>query len=313
MRADPLTMTRPDGTVIFVNRWYPEGDPVAVVQISHGMAEHSERYARFAEALTRAGYLVYANDHRGHGRTPTTPEDRAHLADHDGFATAVDDLLALTELIREENSARPALPLFLFGHSMGSFFARAYASRYGTGIDGLILSGTAGSPGVLGRLGALVAACEAKVLGRRHPSTLMTKLSFGAYNKAFAPSRTGFDWLSRDEAEVDAYVADEWCGETFTAGFYADLLPALQWINTDAAAATIPHDLPVHLVSGTKDPVGDNGTGVEAVAAQLRRAGITDVTVTLWPDGRHEMLNETNRDEVTDEILGWLENRRLRS
>lgn len=309
MQASTFTVTSPDGTELHTYRWLPASgadgtsSTKGVVQIAHGMAEHAGRYARFAEALTAAGYAAYANDHRGHGVT-ASKEDHGYFADADGFDTVVDDLHEVAQAAREE---QPDLPYFLFGHSMGSFLARAYAVRYGDELTGLILSGTAGDPGLLGKVGQLIAATEAKLRGRRHRSPLLDKLSFGQYNAAFKPNRTKFDWLSRDEAEVDKYVADPLCGNVFTSGFFADLLGGLAEVNRDDVVAGVPKELPVHLMSGSMDPVGAQGKGVKQVADQLIRLGVTDVSTRLWPDGRHEMLNETNRDEVTAELIGWLD------
>lgn len=304
MQASTLTRSTPDGTRLHVHRWLPDGPAKAVVQIAHGMAEHSARYARFAERLTAAGYAVYAHDHRGHGGTATDPHDEGYFADVDGFGLVVDDLHLVSETARGE---QPGLPFFLFGHSMGSFLSRAYAMKYGDELDGLILSGTAGDPGLLGKVGQGVAALESRVRGRRHKSALLDKLSFGQYNAAFKPNRTTFDWLSRDEAEVDKYVADPKCGNVFTSAFFVDLLGGLAKVNSDDQVAAVPHDLPIYLMSGSRDPVGDNGKGVRAVADQFVRAGVRDVTTQLWADGRHEMLNETNRDEVMDDVVAWLD------
>jgi alpha-beta hydrolase superfamily lysophospholipase len=301
---DTFTIATGDGTQLHVNRWLPDGDPKAVVQIAHGMAEHSERYDRFARRLGDAGYAVYASDHRGHGRTARSDRDKGYFADRDGFDTVVADLGLVGDHAREEN---PGVPFFLFGHSMGSFISRGYAIAHGDRLDGLVLSGTAGDPGLLGKVGGILAATQARLRGRRHVSGLMDSLTFGQYNKAFKPARTRFDWLSRDEAEVDRYIADPDSGNVFTAGFFADLLPALARINSDAEVGRIPKDLPIYLVSGSLDPVGDNSKGVERVAGQLTRLGVRDVKVRFWPEGRHEVLNETNRDEVMDDFVRWFD------
>lgn len=302
MRADTFTLKSHDGTPLHVFRWLPDGEPTAIVQIAHGMAEHAQRYERFATALTEAGYAVYADDHRGHGVTSKTG-DVGYFADQDGWSKTVEDLAALTKHAQSEH---PGLPVVLFGHSMGSFLSRGYAIRHGADLAALVLSGTAGDPGLLGKVGQTLATAQAKVRGRKHTSGLMDKLTFGQYNAAFKPTRTAFDWLSRDEAEVDKYVADPKCGEVFTAGFYSDLLGGFGEINSDSKVAAVPNDLPILLISGDKDPVGDSGKGVKSVAAQLERAGVKDVTVTLYPDARHELLNETNRDEVTADVLAWI-------
>lgn len=306
MDTTTLTLTTDDGIAVHVNRWLPpEGTTVrAVVQIAHGMAEHSQRYERFAQALTQVGFAVYAHDHRGHKMTAVTHDQSGYLADSGGWAHLVEDLGSVIAIAREE---QPGLPIILFGHSMGSFVSRAFAAERGKELAGLVLSGTAGDPGALGKVGALIASVESRVRGARARSTLMDTMTFGQYNSAFKPNRTKFDWLSRDDAEVDKYVADEWCGEVFTAGFYTDLLGGLADINRDGYVARTPKTLPILIFSGDVDPVGNNGKGPTAVAEQYRRLGVEDVTLTLYPEGRHEMLNETNRDEVTADVIGWVD------
>jgi alpha-beta hydrolase superfamily lysophospholipase len=301
MQSSTFTLAAPDGTQVFVNRWLPESAPKAVVQLAHGMAEHSSRYARFAERLTAGGYAVYASDHRGHGQTKGT---RGYFGEQEGWQAVIDDLHAVTERAREE---QPGLPVFLVGHSMGSFLARGYAAQFGTELAGLVLSGTAGSAGPLGNAGVLVATTQARLRGHEHTSGLMNTLTFGQYNAAFKPTRTDFDWLSRDPAEVDAYIADPDCGFVFTTSGFVDLLKGLAAVNSDRVVSRVPKDLPVHLAAGDADPVGRQGKGVHEVADQLRRHGVSDVTVKLWPGARHEILNETNRDEVEAEIVDWLD------
>ena len=303
MQSTTLTVTASDGTALHTHRWLPEGSPKAVVQIAHGMAEHAARYARLAEALTSAGYAVYAGDHRGHGAT-ASKADHGYFADTDGWDTVVADLRAVTDFAREEH---PGLPVFLIGHSMGSFLARAYVIEDSRELSGLVLSGTAGDPGLLGKVGALVAATEARLRGRRHVSSMLDTMTFGQYNAAFKPNRTDFDWLSRDDAEVDLYVADDLCGNTFTSGFFADLLGGLGVINDRRQVARVRRDLPILLVAGDADPVGDKGKGVRAVAEQYESVGVVDVTCTLYPGARHEIFNETNRDEVTADVVAWLD------
>jgi alpha-beta hydrolase superfamily lysophospholipase len=301
MQSSTFMLATPDGIDVFVNRWLPEGDPKAVVQISHGLAEHSTRYARFAQRLTDHGYAVYASDHRGHGKTSG---DRGLFAERDGWQSVIDDLHAVTRRAKEE---QPGLPVFLLGHSMGSFLARGYAAQHGEELAGLVLTGTAGGAGALGRVGVAVAATQARLRGHAHPSGLMNTLTFGPYNAAFKPVRTDFDWLSRDPDEVDKYVSDPDCGFVLTAGGFVDMLRGLAEVNTDRGMSQVPKDLPVHLASGDQDPVGAQGKGVRQVADQLRRVGVHDVTMTLWPGARHEILNETNRDEVETEIVEWLD------
>lgn len=302
MRSDTLTLTASDGTPLHVYRWLPDGEPIAIAQVAHGMAEHAGRYERFAQALTDHGYAVYAEDHRGHGVTSQTT-GVGYLADGDGFDTVAEDFVTVFDAATDEF---PGIPRVLFGHSMGSMLARHFATKHSADISALILSGTAGDPGVMGKAGKVVATLESKVRGKRTPSPLMNKLVFGEYNKAFKPNRTDFDWLSRDEAEVDAYIADPQCGKVFSSGFYVDLLSGLDRINAEEHVATVRRDLPILLIAGDKDPVGANGKGVQAVGAQYEKVGVSDVTVILYPGARHELLNETNRDEVTEGILSWL-------
>lgn len=306
MDTTTFTVTATDGTPLHVFRWSPDAGavPKAVVQIAHGMAEHSARYARFAEVLTAAGYAVYANDHRGHGQTAGDLKRAGFFAEHDGWSTVVEDMYAVTRTIREE---QPGLPIFLFGHSMGSMLSRTYAIRHGAELDGLILSGTGGDPGMLGKVGQVVALVEAKVRGKGTASPLLDKLSFGNFNKPFEPARTPFEWLSRDPAEVDAYIADPWCGFVCTAGMFQDLLSGIALINADSQVARIPQGLPIYLFSGAEDPVGDKTKGVQQVVDQFRRLGIKDVFVRFYLGARHEVLNETNRDEVMADVVDWLD------
>ena len=303
MAAEQYEVVASDGVVIRGQRWLPDGEARAVVQIAHGMAEHSARYERFAQELNAAGYAVYANDHRGHGRTAEGGV-LGHFADDDGWTRVVDDLLQVT---RRAQAEVPGRPVVLLGHSMGSLLVRTFAAQHGDLLAGLIVSGTPADPGLLGRVGRQVARAEGRLRGRTHASKLLDTMSFGAFNKQFAPARTDFDWLSRDEAAVDDYVADPLCGFVCTAAFYADMLGGLRLVNRRSFAADTPSDLPVLIISGEADPAGDNGKGVRPVADLLRGVGVHDVTLTLYPGARHEILHETNRDEVVADILAWLD------
>ena len=304
MQTTSITVSGADGTPVLGYRWEPDSGPVtAVVQIVHGLAEHCARYARFAEALTAAGYAAYGHDHRGHGRTAAGDANLGHFADSDGWSKVVNDVRAVR---RQIDADHPGVPVVLFGHSMGSFISRAYAATDGGTLAGLILSGTGGDPGALGKVGQLVAAVEGRVRGKKTPSPLMDKLSFGQFNAAFKPARTGYDWLSRDPAEVDKYVADPWCGQISSAGLFGDLLGGLAWVNDDKNLGRVPKTLPVYLFSGALDPVGANTVGVQKVADQYRRLGVQDVSVRFYDGARHETLNETNRDEVTADVIAWV-------
>jgi alpha-beta hydrolase superfamily lysophospholipase len=303
MQSTTTTVTASDGIALHTNRWLPAGPPKGVVQIAHGLGEHSGRYARLAEALTAAGYAVYAHDHRGHGAT-ASDADQGFFADRDGWATVVEDLRAVTRFAQEEN---PGLPVFLLGHSMGSYLVRCYVIENSRDLAGIVLSATGGDPGWLGKVGPLVARTEARLRGRRHVSTLLQGLLNGPYNGAFKPNRTDFDWLSRDDAEVDKYVADELCGRTATSSFFVDLATGVAQSNDRRQVARVRRDLPVLIVSGERDPSGHNGAGPLAVSEQYSSVGVADVTCTLYPGARHEIFNETNRDEVTTDVVAWLD------
>lgn len=306
MKSDTFTFKASDGVQIFTYKWLPD-DVSAVkgaVQIAHGMAEHAARYERFAGVLTKAGYAVYANDHRGHGKTAGSLENLGYFADENGWEKVVNDMHTLTGIIKKEH---PGKPFFLFGHSMGSFLSRHYSMLYGSELTGLVLSGTGGDPGALGKIGLFVAGVEAKFRGKKAKSDMMNKLSFGAFNSAFKPNRTDYDWLSRDNAEVDKYINDPWCGTVFTAGFFCDMLGGIGYINKQENIAKIPKSLPIYLFSGAKDPVGANTKGVTQVYNSLKSAGISDLQLKFYENGRHESLNEINRDEVSKDVIAWLD------
>ena len=305
MKTEPFTFQASDGKEIYTNKWLPDKTESikAIVQISHGMAEHSTRYKRFAEALTAANFAVYANDHRGHGKTAGKIENLGYFADSNGWQRVVEDMKELSLHIKENH---PGIPIFLFGHSMGSLLTREYLFTYSQEIDGAILSGTAGDPGLLGSIGILVSKLESFLRGKKTKSSLLDKLSFGKFNNAFKPNRTAFDWLSRDEAEVDKYIADPYCGTVFTAGFFNDMLKGIKNINCFSNIQKMPKKLPIYLFSGAYDPVGENTKGVSKLINTFKKAGMEDITSKFYKDGRHEMLNETNREEVFSNVIQWV-------
>lgn len=305
MKSETFTFNSSEDVKIFTYRWMPDKTSAicGIIQIAHGMAEHAGRYERFAEVMTNAGYAVFANDHRGHGKTAGSQDKVGYFADENGWENVVEDMHTLTGIIKKEN---PNKPLFLFGHSMGSFLSRHYSMLYSDDLSGLVLSGTGGDPGVIGKLGLFIAKIDAKLNGKKAKSEIMNKLSFGTFNSAFKPNRTDYDWLSRDTTEVDKYINDPWCGAVFTAGFFCDLLKGIGYINKKENIAKILKNLPIYIFSGTKDPVGANTTGVVQVYDSFKKAGIEDVEMRFYADGRHEMLNEINRDEVFKDVVSWL-------
>ena len=277
--------------------------PRGIIVIAHGMAEHASRYARFAASAVEEGYVVLAGDHRGHGAT-AAPDGFGFVAEQDGWDTVVADMSTVMDAARR---AWPDVPVFLMGHSWGSFLARDLAARRGGDLAGLILLGTGSGVGALTRPATAICAGESRLRGPRHPSRLLNALAFGPYQRHFAPNRTEADWISRDAKEVDRYVADPWCGFVCTSSFFRDLVAGQGAVNTASHAAAVPADLPMLLASGDRDPVGAMGRGVQRAATLYRRAGVREVSVLLYPGGRHELLNETNRDQVTGDILTWID------
>jgi alpha-beta hydrolase superfamily lysophospholipase len=304
MRSTNFTLAAPDGVARFVHVWLPDGAPKAALQIAHGLAEHGGRYARLAEALTGAGYAVYAGDHRGHGRTAPTAADLGFFAARDGWRRCLDDLELLHRRIAAEHPGRPIL---LLGHSMGSFMAQQFISEHGDALAGAVLSGSSGKPSALASAGRLVARVERWRLGARGRSALIHSLSFGAFNKQFAPVRTPCDWLSRDAAEIDKYIADPFCGFRATVQLWIDLLDALPDITAPTRQARIPKRLPLYVISGARDAVGENTKSVQQLLAAYRAAGLERVSHRFYPDCRHELFNELNRDEVTRDLVGWMD------
>ena len=304
MQSKTFTLTAADGAGLFVYSWLPDRPAKAAVQIAHGLAEHAGRYARLAEALTAADYAVYAGDHRGHGRTAAAPADLGFFAERQGWRRCIDDLAALHRRIAADH---PGRPIVLLGHSMGSFMAQQVISERGDELAGAVLSGSGGKPSALAAVGRLIARIERLRLGPRGRSALINAMTFGAFNKAFAPARTPFDWLSRDPAEVDKYIADPFCGFPATAQLWIDMLDALGDITSARRQARIPKRLPVYVISGSRDPVGADTKSVEQLLAAYRAAGLERVTHRFYPEARHELFNEVNRDEVTRDLIAWMD------
>lgn len=293
-----------DGARMALYSWPLPAVPRAVVQIAHGLAEHAARYDRLAQALVQAGYAVYATDHRGHGKSARDPSELGYFGPRNGFHQLVDDQYAVH---RHLASRHPNLPQVLFGHSFGSFVSQAFLFKYGSSLDAVVLSGTTLANPVLTRVGLAAAHGERLRLGPRSTSKLLQTLSFGSYNNAFKPTRTDFDWLSRDPDEVDKYVADPFCGFDTTVQGWIDLFGGMLHIASAERQRTIPKQLPVYILSGSQDPVGANGQGPVQLAERLKQLGLSRVALKLYTGARHELLNETNREQVTDELISWLD------
>jgi len=282
----PATFTYPsaDGTKITAYRWDPAGGPRAIVQITHGMGEHALRYEHVAQSLTGAGYVVYAQDHRGHGAS-ATPGDPGNLG-AGGWPALVADIGGLSAVARAEH---PGIPLVLLSHSMGSFATQQYLLDQSEDTDAVILTGTAA-------IDLLEPALD-----------LDQPLDLSLFNAPFAPARTDYDWLSRDEAMVDAYVADPMCGFGIDTTSVKQMFAGARRVAAPAALGAIRPGLPVYIAAGELDPVNGGLALLTPLAERLTAAGLTDVTVVTYPDARHEILNETNREEVIAAIVDWLD------
>ena len=287
-------------------QWLPEGEPRGVIQIVHGVAEYVERYAPLAHYLTERGYVVCGEDHLGHGHTAAG--QFGYFAPRGGWDLVARDIRQLRVLQGERH---PGLPYVMLGHSMGSFLTRTYLIRWPGTLDGAVLSGTGQEPAPLVALGRLLAGGLCALRGPEYVSDLVYQLSLGAYNRAFRPNRTTADWLSRDEGAVDANLRDPLCAFRPTVSMFRDMMTGLQFIARRDNLARMDRTTPVYFLSGDRDPVGSMGAGVKKVAGMFRAAGCGDVTLKLYPGGRHEMFNEINRQEVMDDLLAWLQSRGL--
>lgn len=283
--------------------WEPEKEPCGILQISHGMVEYIDRYDRFAKFLAAKGFLVIGNDHLGHGET-AAERNYGYFTPEDGSYYVVRDLHRVTRYIRKKY---PEVPLFLLGHSMGSFMARRYAMTYGDELDGLIIMGTGSKPEWLLHVGQALVRLLTAIKGERAHSWLMEKLCFALYNSHFKPVRTPSDWLTRDKEQVDAYRNHKFCQFAFTLNGYRTLFEVISFIQKKENIRKLPHALPMLFVSGDEDPVGNYGRSVRQVAGKYRRSGVADVTCHLYPEARHELLNELEFETVYEDIARWLE------
>ncbi len=308
MRETEFVLEASDGTPLHVYRWSPDGPVRAIVQISHGASEHAARYRRLASVLTDADFQVVAHDQRGHGRSGTD-HGTLGVARPGGWLAKVDDL---HEIGAHEHAEVAEVPLVLFGHSMGAALVQGYLPRWGGELAGVVLSGPPAPITDQSIIDIFVAGAEGDAADQ--PSELFTQV-FAGFNQPFvdaapdASTLTGYEWLSRDAAEVRAYVDDPLCGDdvVLTSGFVADMLAHGNELTSPERLAQIPTTLPVYVFAGDHDPVGAMGDGPRALADAYRALGLTDVELRLYEGGRHEMLNEINRDEVHADLLAWLE------
>ena len=286
---------------LFADVFEPNNDAKGIVEIVHGMAEHRKRYEEFAAFLANNSYITVIYDQRGHGETCGSVENQGYMSDVDNFDAMVQDAYLVNQEIKK---IYPDKLFILMGHSMGSFICQRYIELYADSIDKVILSGTNFTKSLLFKLGTVIAKSEVKKHGRKYISKKLINLSFGSYNKAFKPNRTDYDWLSVNEENVDKYILDPYCGADFSASYFMDLI-----INFNTIAKNynkIPTNIPVYLFSGAKDPVGNMGKGVKKLFTKYQKLGLKNIEMKLYENGRHEMLNETNKEEVYQDVLNWI-------
>ena len=299
-----MELTSNDGVhKLHVVIWQPEENIRAVMQISHGMIEFIERYDGFARYLNEQGIVVIGNDHLGHGHTAGSDEDLGYFCPDRKSETVVKDLHTVTEYARKEY---PGIPYFLFGHSMGSFMARRYLMTYGNELTGAILCGTGEQTKIMLLAGKLTAGVLGTFRGQRYRSEFIRKSSFKGYNDRFKPTRTENDWLTKDTDIVDWYNCHKFCTFGFTINGYKTLFEVLTFIQKKENYNKIPKDLPVYMIAGADDPVGNYGEGVKHIYQQYKDSGIKDISMKLYPDDRHEILNELDKETVYADVTKWL-------
>ncbi len=292
---------------IYACEYTPDaGEVKAVIVMHHGMAEHQERYQAYFEYLTSQGYAVFMHDMANHGKSNEDFNISGYFGEKDGYKALIADLKTVFDKAKEEY---PEKKIIVFGHSMGSFIVRCFAAQYGAQIDGAVFMGT-GGPNPIAGMGDMLSALVAKTKGRLHKSKTLDKLTFGSYNSKFE-GRTAFDWLTRDNSIVDKYIADKYCGFLFSAQGMNDLVKLNIASNTKDWYNSVPKDLPILIISGAMDPVGEYGKGLRTIEANLIGTGHTKVTLKLYPDCRHEILNELNKDEVYADISSFIETKVL--
>ena len=292
-----------DGHLIHIVKFVPDTPLIAHIHLLHGMGEHIGRYEEFATFLMSKGFVVTGHDHRGHGITAEKNGRFGYFADKVGFERVAEDVREVLLHVREDLGD---IPLILFGHSMGSFIARRYMQKYSDSLTKVVLSGTAFNPGVMGDVGRTVAKLVSVVKSPKSEGVFLNTLMFGGFNKQIQNPKTSFDWLTTDEKEVKKYIDDPLCGFIPTNRFYIDLFDGLRIIHQDKNNSHIKKDLPVLVISGAKDPVGNDGKDLFKVASGLKKVGMTNVTVHLVEGARHEILNEVNKLQTYEIIENWM-------
>lgn len=300
--TDQRMLASPTGASISLYARKAAGTPRAAIQVNHGLAEHAERYARFAGAMAERGYAVYAHDHRGHGATTAPGAPRGSFGRADGGQQTILDVVAVHDLISAEH---PGLPVIVFGHSMGGLVAMNFVLRHPARVQAAAIWNANFSAGMLGRLAQAMLAWESFRLGSDVPSRLLPKLTFQDWARKVPDRRTEFDWLSRDAAEVDKYVADPLCGWDASVSMWRDVFGFVFYGADDRNFSSVRKDLPFHLVGGQKDPASNGGKAVEDLSRRLLRMGFSNLVTKVYPETRHESLNEVNRNVITAEFADW--------
>lgn len=295
--------SRDNVTKIHAIRWIPEQKPIAVLQIVHGMAEYVDRYDEFASRMADRGFLVVGDDHLGHGQSVPTGGTYGYFCENDPATVVVRDVHRLKKMTQK---TYPGVPYFIMGHSMGSFITRNYLCKYGSGINGAIIMGTGMQPKSVLIASKTVAAIQKTFLGSKHVSHFIDKNAFGSYNKKIQNARTAVDWLTKDAGRVDAYIEDPRCGFVFTVNGFQTLFELIWRLYKKENLESMPKDLPILFASGTDDPVGDYFIGVQRAIDSFKEVGMKDISVKKYETDRHELLNETDREQISEDIYNWL-------
>ena len=308
MRKDEFYYPSRDGnTEVHAIAWRPEGEMKAILQLSHGMVEYTDRYHDFAAYLCSQGICVVGNDHLGHGKSVQARTEYGYFTRRCGNACLLGDMHTLRQRMQERH---PGVPYFLLGHSMGSALVRQYMALYGDGLKGVLLLGVTKNQSRLTlTVGQGLCLLLGLLRGGHHRSRLVNRLAIGCFNRRFKPCRTRADWVTSDPEKLEAYVKDPLCSFTFTVNAYYNLMQSMRKLRRKEALFMIPKGLPILLAAGTEDPVGGFGRGVRKIYTDYRRAGLRDVTLQLYPGARHELLQETIRERVYKDLYDWIRER----